>query len=190
MIIPIVYNTATTVYFPLVTAAGTDFQTTWTPAATESQYILDGGAATDLGSDPAHEGNGIWSQALTAAETIGEYLVLSYSDGATDIEDQAIICYTGFSGQIEANLGVYILECDTATLSPTTGTAEFFSIWPTVTEEATASHFVGKKILITSGGGFGEISDVLTSSLANSKVLLTWTAMVNTLADTDRVVLF
>ena len=110
-----------------------------------------------MGSAPSHEGNGVWSQAVTVAESSGEYLVITYDDGTTDIEDQCVICYTGFSGQIEANKGIYILECDTATLSPTTGTAEFFSIWPTITEETTASHMVGKKILISSGDGWGEI---------------------------------
>ena len=189
MIIPIRFGIAQTVYFPLITAGGTAFQVTWAPAAGESRYIGDGAAAVNLGSNPVHQDDGIWEQSLTVAETSFDTNVLTYQDGTTDIEDQAIILSTIFSGQIEANKGIFILECDTATLTPTATEAEFFAISPTVTEEATADHFKNKKILGTTGNLTGQLSDISASVLANSKIKLTFTAQTEAYADTDRVVL-
>ena len=190
MIIPIKYGTAQTVYFPLITAGGTAFQTTWTPAAGESDYILDGGAVTALGSNPSHEGNGIWSQALTVAETSGDWLVLSYSDGTTDIEDQAILCSTQLSGQLEANAAVFVGEVDNQTFTPTTSVFEAFKIGPTTTEPTTADHLLNRRVLFTSGNHVGESSAITDYELANSKMKIT----VNTLtgsapADGDRFVI-
>lgn len=189
MLYPIRYGLAQTVYFPLITAGGTAFQTTWTPATGESRYIIDGAAAVNLGSNPSHEDDGIWSQALTVAETTGEYIVLTYSDGTTDIEDQAIILWTGFSGQIESNKGIPILEVDTATFTSTSTQAEFFAISPTTTEEATADHFKNATIMFTTGALTAQKKDVTASVLANSKIKLTWTAMTEAPADGDRAVL-
>ena len=188
MIIPIRYGIAQTVYFPLITAGGTDFQTTWTPGAGEYDYILDGGAVTSLGSAPSHEGNGIWSQALTAAETSGGTLVLSYSDSATDIEDQAIICSTIFSGQIEANAGIIIGEVDNATFTPTATSFEAFRLSPNVTEEATADHYNGRNVLFTSGALLGQMTDITDYALDNSKEKFTVTSMTEAPGDGDRFV--
>lgn len=188
MLYPILYGRAQTVYFPLITAGGTAFQPTWTPGAGEYDYVLDGGAVTTLGSAPSHEGNGIWSQALTVNETSGDILVLSYSDSTTDIEDQAIICDTRFTGQLEANQGIFVLECDTATFTPTSASAEFFAISPITTEEATADHFKNGIIMGTSGALRGQKKDITASVLANSKIKLTWTAMTEAPADGDYMV--
>ena len=191
MIIPIKYGTAQTVYFPLITAGGTNFQTTWTPAAGEYDYILDGGspAIASLASAPVHLGNGIWSQALTVAETSGTTLVLSYSDGATDIEDQAIICSTIFSGQIEANQGIIIGEVDTATFSATATAFEAFRISPNTTEETTADHYNGRNILFTSGVCLGQMTDITDYVLANSKEKFTVTSLTEAPGDADRFVI-
>ena len=187
MIIPIVFGTATTIYFPLVTAGGTAFQVTWAPGAGEYDYILDGGAVTTLGSAPSHEGNGVWSQALTVAETSGEYLVITYDDASTDIEDQCIICYTGFSGQIEANKGIIIGEVDTpATFTATTIAFEGFRLWPNVTEEATSSHYLNRNLLFTSGALIGAQTRITSYALANSKEKFGYDALTEAPADGDR----
>ncbi len=188
MIIPIRYGTAGTVYFPLITAGGTDFQTTWAPAAGESQYSIDGGAFSNLGSNPSHEGNGIWSQAYTVAESSGEYIVLTYSDGATDIEDQAVILYTGLSGQIEANQGIVILEVDTAVTAATATAFECLRLSPNTTEETTADHYNGRNILFTTGNLLGQMTDITDYALQNSREFYTVTALTEAPADGDRFV--
>lgn len=192
MIIPIRYGTATTIYgIPLVTAGGTAFQTTWTPAATEYQYSIDGGVYANLNSAPAHVGKGIWSQALTIAETSGTFISLSYSDGTTDIEDQAVILYTGLSGQIEANLAVFIGEVDTATLTPTTTNFEAFKLSPTTTEPTQADIANTRQVLWTSGAHLGERADISDYSLTNSKMNITLGAALagSAPADGDRFVI-
>ena len=189
MLYHIRYGLAQTVYFPLITAGGTNFQTTWTPGAGEYDYILDGGAVTSLGSAPAHEGNGIWSQGLTVAETSGSVLVLSYSDGATDIEDQAIICFTGMAGQLEANQGIIIGEVDSATFTPQATSFEAFRLYPNATEETTADHYIGRNILFTSGNLLGSQKNITDYELANSKEKFTVTSFVGAPADGDRFVI-
>ena len=188
MIIPIKYGTAQTVYFPLITAGGTNFQTTWTPGAGEYDYILDGGTVTTLGSAPSHEGNGIWSQALTVAETSGTTLVLSYSDGATDIEDQAIICSTIFSGQIEANQGIFICEVETAQTAAAADAFEAHFISPTTTIEQTPDHFNGRTILFTTGVLTGQQTDITDYAYTNSNAAFTVTSFTEAPADGDRFV--
>lgn len=188
MIIPIRYGIAQTVYFPLVTAGGTDFQTTWTPGAGEYDYILDGGSVTTLGSAPSHEGNGIWSQALTVTETSGTTLVLSYSDGATDIEDQAILCSTIFSGQIEANAGIIIGEVETAQTAAAADSFEAHFLSPTTTIEQTPDHLNGRNILFTSGVLTGSMSDVTDYAYTNSNAAFSVTSFTEAPGDGDRFV--
>ena len=189
------FGIAYDLYFTMVQAGSIDLAATgdWTPATGDTKVSKDGGNVANTTNNPAVVGGAgsvLWKLTLDATEMAARDVDVQIVDSATKaVEDNVFRISTGLGASIEANKGIFILECDDVTLAPTTSTAEFFSISPTVVEEATASHFVGKKILITTGGGTGELSDVLTSSLANSKVLLTWTAMVNTLADTDRVVL-
>lgn len=182
------YGLAQTIYFPLVTAAGTDFQTTWTPASGETQYILDGGTATNCNGTPAHEGNGIWSLALTAAETSGSVIVITLSDGATDIEDQAIICFTGMAGQLEANQGIIIGQVTNASLTPTATAFEATRLFPNATEETTADHYLSRNILFTSGSLLGAQKNITDYELANSNEKFTVTAFVSAPADGDRFV--
>ncbi len=189
MLYPIRYGIAQTVYFPLITAGGTDFQTTWTPAAGESQYSIDGGAFANLGSSPSHEGNGIWSQAITAAESSGTTIVLTYSDSATDIEDQAIILSTLFSGQIEANQGIIIGEVNNASVTPTATNFEADRLSPNTTEETTADHYNGRNILFTSGALTGQMTDITDYALQNSREYFTVTSLTEAPADNDRFVI-
>ena len=182
-------------YFTMVKAGSLDLAVTgdWTPATGDTKVSKDGGNVANTTNNPAVVGGAgsvLWKLTLDLTEMAAEDIDVQIVDSATKaVEDNVFRISTRLGNQLEANRGIFILECDDGTLAPTTSTAEFVSISPTIVEEATSSHFVGKKILISTGGGTGELSDVLTSALANSKVLLTYTAMVNTLADTDRVVL-
>lgn len=192
MIIPIRYGIAQTIYgIPLVTAGGTAFQTTWTPAAGECQYSIDGGVYANLNSNPTHEGNGIWSQALIAAECSGDYISLSYSDGTTDIEDQAVICSTLFSGQIEANEAIVIAEVDTATFTATNTVFEALYLSPTTGEPSQADTLNTRQVLFTSGAHLGERADISDYELANSKAKITLNSALagSAPADGDRFVI-
>jgi hypothetical protein len=189
MIIPIRFGIAQTVYFPLIVAGGTAFQTAWSPATGESRYIGDGAAASNLGSNPVHQDDGIWEQSLTVAESSFGTTVLTYQDGETDIEDQAIVLSTIFSGQIEANLGVWICEVDSATFTPTAAIFEAFKLAPDITEPTVADRLKGRNVMFTTGVLTGEMSDITGYVLANGKLKLTVTGMTAAPADTDRFVL-
>lgn len=184
----ILYNAVQTIYFPLITAGGTSFQTTWTPATGETQYSIDGAAFGNANGTPAHEGNGVWSLALTAAETSGSRIVITLSDSSTDIEDQCIICTTQMSGQLEAAQGIIIGEVDTATFTATTTAFEAFRLSPNTTEEATADHYNGRLILFTSGNNLGQMTDITDYETANSKEKFTVTALTDAPDDASRFV--
>ena len=91
------YNSATTVLFPLIDRDAVDFESTpVTFAAADTKIIKDEGAAANTTNNPVHEGNGIYSLALTAAEMQAARVVITVIDRtATKLwEDQAIIVET------------------------------------------------------------------------------------------------
>lgn len=185
------YGIATTIYFPLVDFGATDFEDTpVTFAAGDTQYSIDGGAFANTGSNPAHEGNGIYSLALTAAEMSGDIIVITLIDQtATKLwEDQAVIIDTGHGAQREANQGIVVGEVDTATFTATATEFEAFRLSPNATEETTADHYNGRNVLFTSGNLLGQMSDISDYALANSKEKFTVTAMTEAPADGDRFV--
>jgi len=183
------YNQAVTLYFPLITLGSQDFQTTWTPATGETQYSIDGAAFGNTTNNPAHEGNGIWSLALVAAETQGTRIAISIIDAGSDVEDQAIICNTIMSGQINATKGIITGEVDDTTFTPTTTALEGFRTSPNLTEEATADHYNGRLILFTSGALLGQMSDVTDYVLANSLEKFTYSALTEAPSDGDTYVI-
>jgi hypothetical protein len=90
------YGEATTIYFPLVDAGAVDFEATPVSfAAGDTQISKDGGAFANTTNNPAHEGNGIYSLALTATEMEAAVVVVTVIDSATKTwEDQAIVIDT------------------------------------------------------------------------------------------------
>lgn len=102
------YNTAATIVFPLVDAGAQDFESTpVTFAAGDTKIIKDEGAAANTTNNPSHEGNGIYSLALTATEMQAARIVITVIDSATKAwEDQAIIIatYGNASAQHEFDL--------------------------------------------------------------------------------------
>ena len=185
------YGIATTIYFPLIDFGATDFESTpVTFAAGDTQISKDGGTFANTGSNPAHEGNGIYSLALTATEMQAEYLAVSVIDQtATKLwEDQAILISTDLSGQVEANQGITIGEVDTATFTATATAFEAFRISPNTVEETTADHMNGRNVLFTSGVLLGQMTDITDYVLANSKEKYTVTSMTEAPGDGDRFV--
>jgi hypothetical protein len=90
------YGTATTIYFPLVDAGAVDFESTPVSfAAGDTQISKDGGAFANCSNNPVHEGNGIYSLALTSTEMEAAVVVVTVIDSATKTwEDQAIVIDT------------------------------------------------------------------------------------------------
>lgn len=91
------YGTAATIYFPLIDAGTTDFESTpVSPAGAEVQVIIDGATPANANNTVTHEGNGIYSLALDAAELQGEVIVVTLIDasGTKLWDDQAIIITT------------------------------------------------------------------------------------------------
>ena len=90
-------NIAVSVYFPMIKAGAQDFAQggDWTPVAADTKFSKDGGAFANTDAVPVHEGQGIWSLALTAAEIDGKITSISVVDAATKaVEDQAILVQT------------------------------------------------------------------------------------------------
>lgn len=91
------YDTAKTYYFPLVDFGATDFEATpVTHAAGDTQRSLDGGAFANTTNAFAHEGNGIYSISVTAAEHQAARIVVTIVDQTSPKawEDQAILIQT------------------------------------------------------------------------------------------------
>lgn len=90
------FNTATTIYFPLVDKDATDFEDTPVTIATgDAQRSIDGAAFSDT-ANPVHEGGGIYSIALVAGDLNGALIVVRIIDQtATKLwEDTAVIIAT------------------------------------------------------------------------------------------------
>lgn len=96
-------NQATVVYFPLIDRGTLDFENTPpTFVAADCQFSIDKGAFANTGSTPVHEGNGIYSLDLLAAEVNGQNISITVIDSATKLwEDQAIIVSTYGSASAE-----------------------------------------------------------------------------------------
>ncbi len=185
------YGIEQTFYFPLIDAGAVDFESTpVTFAAGDTQRSLDGAAFANCTNNPSHEGNGIYSLTLTAAEMSATRIVVTIIDSATKAwEDQALLISTQMAGQIEANQGIIICEVETATTAATSTTFEALRLSPNTTEEATADHYNGRNILFTSGNLLGQMTDVTDYSLANSNESFTVTALTEAPADGDRFVI-
>lgn len=193
MIIPIRYGIEQTIYFPMIKAGATDFAVAadWTPVAADANYSIDGGTWTQCTNTVAIAVTSaeLWKLTLTAAETSGTYIAIAITDAASKVvEDQALICSTVFSGQIEANQGIVIGEVDNATFTPTTTAFEALRLSPNTTEETTADHYNGRNVLFTSGVLLGQMTDIQDYALANSKEKFTVTALTEAASDGDRFV--
>lgn len=90
------YGEATTILFPLVDAGAADFEATPVTFATgDTQISKDEAAFANATNNPAHEGRGIYSLALTAAEMQAARIVITIIDSATKAwEDQALVIST------------------------------------------------------------------------------------------------
>ena len=90
------YGALTTILFPLIDRDAVDFESTpVTFVAADTQISKDEGAFANTGATPAHEGNGVYSLALTATEMEAARIMITCIDAATKTwEDQAIIIDT------------------------------------------------------------------------------------------------
>ena len=90
------YGAATTINFPLIDAGANDFESTpVTFAAGDTKIKKDEGASANTTNNPAHEGEGIYSLALTATEMQAARIVITIIDSATKAwEDQAVLIST------------------------------------------------------------------------------------------------
>lgn len=103
------YGAATTVVFPLIDRGAQDFEATpVTFAAGDVKIIKDEGAAANATNLPAHEGNGIYSLALSATEMQAARVAITLIDQtATKLwEDQGVLIasYGGSSAQHSIDL--------------------------------------------------------------------------------------
>ena len=187
-----IYNTATTIYFPLIDAGTADFESTPVTHATgDTTVSIDGGTFNNTGSGFSHEGNGIYSLPLTAAEVTGGVIVVAIIDQtATKAwEDQCVIVNTNLSGTIACSSAVIIGQVDTGSFTATTTSLEGDRIWPNVTEETTADHYNGRLITFTSGVLIGQQSAITDYALANSNELFTYDTLTDAPGNGDTYII-
>lgn len=98
------YAQATTILFPILDTAGQFFEDAGlTFAAADSKISKDEAAFANTGSSPSHEGEGIYSLALTSGEMTAKRIVVTVRD-VTALKvwaDQAIIIQTFGSASAE-----------------------------------------------------------------------------------------
>ena len=184
-----------TVIFTMIDAGTTNLASAgdWTPAAADARVSLDGASATQCTNTIAvvpGTNSVLWSLALTTAEMSGELVAVQIRDAATKaVEDNVLLVTTELGGQIQANKGVDILQVTNATFTAVTSAMECLAISPNTTEEATASHYVGRNIMGVTGALRGQMTDITASSLTNSKVKLTVTPLTEAFASADYLVI-
>lgn len=93
------YNTATTVYFPLTDKATLDLALSadYTPAAGDAWISIDGGAFAQATNTIAvvSGDKGMWELDITAAELLGKSVCITILDAAgAEIEDQSVVITT------------------------------------------------------------------------------------------------
>src|SRR3972149_10113441 len=90
------YGVATTILFPLITRGAMDFTTAAVHAAGDSQLSKDEGAFANTTNAFAHEGNGSYSLALTAANMQAARISVTVIDQTSPKvwEDQCILIST------------------------------------------------------------------------------------------------
>jgi len=182
---PGAYGVSDTIYFPLVRAGFTDFQTTWTPAAGETQRSLDGAAFANCTNTPVHEGNGIWSLVLSATEMEARVIVVTLSDSDVDIEDQAIIIHTGLTHQV---LSLAAVEIYTVNTTSFTATSTQFEATRGLgrSEEATTDHFKGRNIFFLDPAMQGQGTSISAYALQNTRGFFTVVGLTEAPAVTDQ----
>jgi len=185
-----------TLIFTMVDAGTTNLASAgdWTPVTADARISLDGLSATECANKIVvvpGTNSILWSLALTTAEMSGALMGVQVKDAATRaVEDNVLLVTTQLGGQILANTGIDILQATNATFTAVTSAAEFLAISPNTTEEATASHYVGRNIMgVSSSALRGQMTDITASELANSKVKLSFTPMTEALASADYVVI-
>lgn len=185
------FGTTATLFFPLIDAGTADFESTpVTFASGDTQVSIDGGAFANTGSNPSHEGNGIYSLAMTALEMAGTVIVVTVIDQtATKAwEDQSILANTQLGFWAEGGKGIIIGEVDTATEASTTTTLEAFRIAPNTTESTVDDFYNGRLITFTTGNLTGQQTDITDFTNQNSKERYTFSTLTAAPDDASRFV--
>lgn len=147
------YGVATTILFPLVGRGVVDFENTpVTFVAADTQIMKDEGAFVNTGSTPVHEGNGIYSAALTLTEMEAARIVVTVIDAATKAwEDQAIEIET--YGHPSAQHRFDLNSAGANTMVEGKAVAGTLSTTEMTTDltEATNDHFQGRLLIWTTG---------------------------------------
>lgn len=109
------YGVACTILFPLIDYGATDYESTpVTHASGDTQISKNEGAFANTTNAFAHEGNGIYSLALTSTEMEAARIVVTIIDqGTKEWEDQAVVIatYGGSSAQHQVNdIADYIIR--------------------------------------------------------------------------------
>ncbi len=168
------YGVATTILFPLIDRGTQDFESTpVTFVAADTQVSKDEAVFANTGSTPAHEGNGMYSLALTATEMQAARLMITVVDAATKAwEDQAIVIstYGNASGQHPFDLDTAIQNVNVASMDA-----------GTVTASAIATDAIGAAELATDA--VNEIRDAILSD----STAFAGASIATILADTDDI---
>jgi len=185
------FGTATTLYFPLIDAGAADFESTPVTHATgDTQVLIDTGSFANTGTGFSHEGNGIYSLPLTAAEMSGTVITVTIIDqGTKAYEDQSVMAFTGLGAWVEGGKSIIIGEVETGTFTATTAALEGHRLSPNTTEEATDDHYNGRLITFTSGVLLGQQSDITDYTSTNGQEKITYSLLTDAPSDGDRYII-
>lgn len=150
------YGEATTILFPLIDRGQQDFESTpVTFASGDTQVSKDEGAFANTGSNPAHEGNGMYSLALTATEMEAARLSITLIDqtATKEWEDQAVIISTYGNASAE-----HAFDLDTALTTTTIADAVHDEVYEGTT---TLRQF----LRLAAGALFGKLSGAETATV-------------------------
>ena len=169
------YGAATTIPFPLIDRGTADFESTpVTFQSSDARISKDFGAFTNANTTPVHEGEGIYSLALTSTEMTAATVIVTIKDiTATKLwEDQGLIIET--YGDASAEHAFDLDEANPAVAGIVAGAAVagVLSTTQMTTDltEDTDSHYIDRTLVWTSGVLDGQAASV-QSYTANSKMM-------------------
>lgn len=187
------YGEATTILFPLIDFGATDFESTPVSfAAGDIQISKDEGAFANTSNTPSHEGNGIYSLALTAAEMQAARIVITLIDqtATKTWEDQALVIETWGHASAQLALDYDLLSTHVNVLLE--GTVDNSAFSPTTTQfeadditEATDDHFKDRLIVFTSGNLLRQVVEITGYTLEGSNGRFQVSALTEAPANDD-----
>lgn len=206
------YGQATTIYFPLVELAGVNYTASAICVTGDVKIIKDGGTAANTSACFAHEGEGIYSLAISSTELqAAEAVVIikdqtnpkiwldnsinvsTYGDSlaqhAMDLDSEAFLNSqrTLYRGTVETeDFGPTITQFEADLVNPFGASADLSSI----AVPDGANRLNARVVVFISGGLAGSATTIADFVMANGRGMFTVSGLTEVPADGDLFVIF